>query len=141
MALRDDEGPIAVRYPRGNGPRRRLPEVPQRLAIGKGRMVREGKKVAILSLGHRLGEALKAADDARGGQGLVDHRRRSALRQAARRGALIRKLLDHARGGGDDRGGRRSAGSARTSSPWPPTRARSTRGLKLRTLRLPDPFQ
>ena len=40
-----------------------LPETPQRLEIGKGRIVREGKKVAILSLGTRLGEALKAADE------------------------------------------------------------------------------
>ncbi len=45
-----------------------MPEVPQRLEIGKGRVVREGKKVAILSLGTRLAEALKAADtlDAKG---------------------------------------------------------------------------
>jgi 1-deoxy-D-xylulose-5-phosphate synthase len=45
-----------------------LPETPQLLEIGKGRVVREGSKVAILSLGTRLGEALKAADqlDARG---------------------------------------------------------------------------
>ncbi len=39
-----------------------LPETPERLEIGKGRIVREGKKVAILSLGTRLEEALKAAD-------------------------------------------------------------------------------
>lgn len=57
-----DSGPIAVRYPRGNGTGVALPETPERLEIGKGRIVREGKKVAILSLGTRLGEALKAAD-------------------------------------------------------------------------------
>ena len=63
-----DSGPIAFRYPRGNGTGVALPEVPERLEIGKGRIVREGKKVAILSLGTRLGEALKAADtlDAKG---------------------------------------------------------------------------
>ncbi len=61
MALHDS-GPIAVRYPRGNGTGVPLPEVPERLEIGKGRIVREGKKVAILSLGTRLEEALKAAD-------------------------------------------------------------------------------
>jgi len=61
MALHDS-GPIAVRYPRGNGTGVPLPEVPQRLEIGKGRLVREGKKVAILSLGTRLAEAEKAAD-------------------------------------------------------------------------------
>ncbi|MXP40328.1 1-deoxy-D-xylulose-5-phosphate synthase [Altererythrobacter soli] len=57
-----DEGPIAFRYPRGAGVGVPLPEVPERLEIGKGRIVRQGNKVAILSLGTRLGEALKAAD-------------------------------------------------------------------------------
>ena len=57
-----DSGPIAFRYPRGNGTGVAMPEVPLQLEIGKGRIVREGKKVAILSLGTRLAEALKAAD-------------------------------------------------------------------------------
>ncbi|WP_374542445.1 1-deoxy-D-xylulose-5-phosphate synthase [Sphingorhabdus sp.] len=63
-----DSGPIAFRYPRGNGTGVALPDVPERLEIGKGRVVREGKTVAILSLGTRLAEALKAADtlDAKG---------------------------------------------------------------------------
>jgi 1-deoxy-D-xylulose-5-phosphate synthase len=63
-----DSGPIAFRYPRGNGTGVALPEVPQQLEIGKGRVVREGTKVALLSLGTRLAEALKAADalEARG---------------------------------------------------------------------------
>jgi 1-deoxy-D-xylulose-5-phosphate synthase len=58
-----DTGPIAVRYPRGEGRGLALPEVPQALEIGKGRIVREGKTVAILSLGTRLEEAEKAADE------------------------------------------------------------------------------
>jgi 1-deoxy-D-xylulose-5-phosphate synthase len=62
MALHDT-GPIAVRYPRGEGRGVALPEVPQALEIGKGRIVREGKTVAILSLGTRLAEAEKAADE------------------------------------------------------------------------------
>ena len=57
-----DSGPIAVRYPRGNGTGVALPEAPEVLEIGKGRVVRHGKKVAILSLGTRLEEAMKAAD-------------------------------------------------------------------------------
>jgi 1-deoxy-D-xylulose-5-phosphate synthase len=61
MALHDS-GPSAVRYPRGEGRGVPLPEKPQALEIGKGRVVREGKKVAILSLGTRLAEAEKAAD-------------------------------------------------------------------------------
>jgi 1-deoxy-D-xylulose-5-phosphate synthase len=63
-----DSGPIAFRYPRGNGVGLELPTTPERLEIGKGRIVRQGSKVALLSLGTRLAEALKAADqlDARG---------------------------------------------------------------------------
>ena len=58
-----DSGPIAVRYPRGEGRGLPLPVEPQALEIGKGRIVREGKTVAILSLGTRLAEAEKAADE------------------------------------------------------------------------------
>jgi 1-deoxy-D-xylulose-5-phosphate synthase len=67
MAIHDS-GPIAVRYPRGAGRGVPLPEIPQALEIGKGRIVRQGSKVAILSLGTRLEEAEKAADqlEARG---------------------------------------------------------------------------
>ena len=62
MALHDS-GPIAVRYPRGEGRGVALPETAQALDIGKGRVIREGKTVAILSLGTRLAEAEKAADE------------------------------------------------------------------------------
>jgi 1-deoxy-D-xylulose-5-phosphate synthase len=62
MALHD-RGPIAVRYPRGEGRGVPLPAEPQALEIGKGRIIREGKTVAILSLGTRLAEAEKAAEE------------------------------------------------------------------------------
>jgi 1-deoxy-D-xylulose-5-phosphate synthase len=63
-----DSGPIAFRYPRGNGTGVAMPTAPEQLPIGKGRIVRQGSKVALLSLGTRLTEANKAADqlDARG---------------------------------------------------------------------------
>ncbi|MDP4006774.1 1-deoxy-D-xylulose-5-phosphate synthase, partial [Methylobacterium sp. NEAU K] len=59
-----DSGPIALRYPRGEGVGVELPERGEVLAIGKGRLVRQDPeaRVAILSLGTRLSEALKAAD-------------------------------------------------------------------------------
>jgi 1-deoxy-D-xylulose-5-phosphate synthase len=59
-----DSGPIALRYPRGEGVGVELPERGEPLAIGRGRVVRrpEGARVALLSLGTRLSEALKAAD-------------------------------------------------------------------------------
>ena len=57
-----DEGPSAIRFPRGEGVGVALPARGQVLAIGKGRIVREGTKAAILSLGTRLQPALAAAD-------------------------------------------------------------------------------
>jgi 1-deoxy-D-xylulose-5-phosphate synthase len=57
-----DDGPIAFRYPRGEGVGLELPERGEILAIGRGRIVREGTKIALLSLGSRLQEALKAAE-------------------------------------------------------------------------------
>ena len=56
-----DEGPIAFRYPRGEGTGVALPQVPQVLEIGKGRVVQEGSGVAILSFGAHLQECLEAA--------------------------------------------------------------------------------
>ena len=58
-----DDGPCAFRYPRGEGVGVDVPEIGVPLTIGKGRMIREGSKVAILSLGARLQECLKAADE------------------------------------------------------------------------------
>jgi 1-deoxy-D-xylulose-5-phosphate synthase len=90
MALHDS-GPIAVRYPRGEGRGVPLSEVPQELEIGKGRIVRQGTKVAILSLGTRLQEAEKAADqlEAKGlSTTVADLRFAKPLDEA-----LIRKLL------------------------------------------------
>jgi len=55
--------PSAFRYPRGEGTGVALPAEGTPLAIGKGRVLREGTKVALLSLGARLGECLKAADE------------------------------------------------------------------------------
>lgn len=57
-----DDGPSAVRYPRGEGVGVELPATGSVLEIGKGRVVREGTTVAILSLGGRLQDALAAAD-------------------------------------------------------------------------------
>ncbi len=58
-----DEGPIALRYPRGEGVGVEMPAEGQILEIGRGRILREGSKVAILSLGTRLAEVLRAAED------------------------------------------------------------------------------
>ena len=58
-----EDGPISFRYPRGDGVGVDLPERGTVLEIGKGRIVREGSKIAILSFGARLQECLAAADE------------------------------------------------------------------------------
>jgi 1-deoxy-D-xylulose-5-phosphate synthase len=62
-AAAHDAGPIAFRYPRGDGVGVEMPERGSVLPLGKGRMVRQGGQIALLSLGTRLQEALKAADE------------------------------------------------------------------------------
>jgi len=61
-AVAYDEGPIAFRYPRGEGVGVDMPSRGKILEIGKGRIMKEGSKVALLALGGRLSEALAAAD-------------------------------------------------------------------------------
>ncbi|MEQ9692927.1 1-deoxy-D-xylulose-5-phosphate synthase [Shimia sp. SDUM112013] len=61
-AAAHDDGPIAFRYPRGEGVGVELPERGEPLEIGKGRMIQQGKRVAILSFGTRLDEVRKAAE-------------------------------------------------------------------------------
>ena len=62
-AVSINDRPSAFRYPRGEGTGIALPTVGEILPIAKGRILREGSNIAILSLGTRLGDALKAADE------------------------------------------------------------------------------
>ena len=57
-----NDRPSAFRYPRGNGVGTEMPSISEVLEIGKGRVIREGKKVAILNFGARLEECKKASD-------------------------------------------------------------------------------
>jgi 1-deoxy-D-xylulose-5-phosphate synthase len=61
-AAAHDAGPIAFRFPRGDGVGVDMPERGVPIEIGRGRIVREGARVALLSFGTRLSEVLKAAD-------------------------------------------------------------------------------
>ena len=137
-AVLHDSGPIAFRYPRGNGTGVALPQVPQQLEIGKGRIVRQGKKVAILSLGTRLEEAMKAADalDAKGLSTTVADLRFAKPLDVN----LIRKLLTT-----HDVAVTVEEGSIGGIGAHVLTMASDEglidAGLKLRTLRLPDMFQ
>jgi len=137
MALHDS-GPIAVRYPRGEGRGLPLPKSPQKLEIGRGRIVKQGNKVAILSLGTRLAEAEKAAEqlEAKGlSTTVADLRFAKPLDQE-----LIRKILtthevavtiEEASIGGV------GAHVLTMASDEGLVDA----GLKIRTMRLPDHFQ
>ncbi|MBM3609564.1 MAG: 1-deoxy-D-xylulose-5-phosphate synthase, partial [Alphaproteobacteria bacterium] len=58
-----NEGPVALRYPRGEGVGVDMPEKGVALEIGKGRIVKQGSQIALLSLGTRLAECLKAAEE------------------------------------------------------------------------------
>src|ERR1700709_2199287 len=71
-----NDRPSAVRYPRGEGRGVDMPDVGVALEIGKGRIVREGTKVALLSFGTRLAECEKDADE------VASHRLDSTIRAA-----------------------------------------------------------
>ena len=137
-AVLHDSGPIAFRYPRGNGTGVALPEVPQQLEIGKGRIVRHGKKVAILSLGTRLEEAMKAADalEAKGLSTTVADLRFAKPLDVD----LIRKLLTtHEVAVTVEEGSIGGLGAHVLT--LASDEGLIDAGLKLRTLRLPDMFQ
>jgi 1-deoxy-D-xylulose-5-phosphate synthase len=131
-------GPIAVRYPRGEGVGVELPERGVPLPIGKGRVLREGARVAILSLGARLAEALKAADElaARGFPATVADARfakpldRDLILDLAGRHELLITIEEGASGGF----------GAHVLSLLAESGALDN-GLKARAMTLPDAFQ
>ena len=137
-AVLHDSSPIAFRYPRGNGTGVALPDIPEQLEIGKGRIVRHGTKVALLSLGTRLAEALKAADqlEARGlSTTVADLRFAKPLDEA-----LIRKLMaSHEVIVTVEEGSIGGLGAHVLT--MASDAGLLDAGLKIRTLRLPDLFQ
>jgi 1-deoxy-D-xylulose-5-phosphate synthase len=133
-----DEGPIAFRYPRGAGVGVEIPANPEPLEIGKGRVMRQGTAAAILSLGGRLQESLRAADllaaqglsttvaDARFAKPLDEE----LILQLAREHEVLITIEEGARGGF---GG--------FVLQFLAEQGRLDHGLKIRTLTLPDIFQ
>ncbi|TMU95732.1 1-deoxy-D-xylulose-5-phosphate synthase [Brucella haematophila] len=133
-----DESPISFRYPRGDGVGVELPERGSVLEIGKGRIVREGTKVALLSFGTRLAECLAAADEL-GAAGLsttvadarfakpLDH---DLIRRLAREHEVLVTVEEGAVGG-----------FASHVLQFLATDGLLDRGLKVRALTLPDLYQ
>ncbi len=132
-----DEGPIAFRYPRGEGVGVELPSRGQPLEIGRGRVLREGSGVALLSFGAHLAECLRAAEDleARGVSVTVADARfakpldTDLIAQLANHHAALVTVEQGAEGGF---GAQVLHHLARTG--------RLDRGLAIRTMTLPDRF-
>ncbi|HWY84348.1 MAG TPA: 1-deoxy-D-xylulose-5-phosphate synthase [Roseiarcus sp.] len=137
-AAAHDSGPIALRYPRGEGVGVDLPKQGEVLPIGKGRVVREGSRIAILSLGTRLGEALKAAEElaARGlSTTVADARFAKPLdRELILRLAATHKLLITIEEGA-------AGGFGAHVLTLLSDAGALEHGLKVRTMTLPDRFQ
>jgi len=136
-AAAHNSGPIAFRYPRGEGVGAELPETGQVLPIGKGRIVREGNDVAILSFGAHLSTCLEAAE-------LMDQHGVSATIADARFAkpldtALIVQLLSHHKAlitieqGAD-------GGFGAHVLHWLAREGRLDGGCTIRTMTLPDRF-
>jgi 1-deoxy-D-xylulose-5-phosphate synthase len=132
-----DEGPIAFRYPRGEGVGVERPARGSVLPIGKGRVVREGAAVALLSLGTRLAECLTAADQLAGfglSTTVADARfakplDRELIVRLAREHEVLMTVEEGASGGF----GSQVLGLLAEVGAF-------DRGLKVRTLTLPDRF-
>ena len=137
-SLAIDDRPSAFRYPRGDGVGVEIPELAAPLEIGKGRIVREGTSVAILSLGTRLQESLKAADllSAKGVSATVADARfakpldADLILRLAREHECLITVEEGAMGGFGAFVLQYLAGEGALDA-----------GLKIRTLHLPDVFQ
>lgn len=133
-----DDAPSAFRYPRGEGIGIEIPENPEPLEIGKGRIVREGSTIALLTLGTRLGEALQAAEmlSAQGLSATVADARffkpldEDLITRLAKSHEVLITVEEGARGGFGAFVLHYLATSGALDS-----------GLKVRTLHLPDVFQ
>ena len=136
-AVAIDDRPSAFRYPRGDGVGIEMPAEGRPLEIGRGRIVREGSAVAILSLGTRLAESLKAADQLQSfglSTTVADARFMKPLDTAlidrlARNHEVLITIEEGAVGGFGSHVLQHLANSGRLD-----------RGLKVRSLVLPDAF-
>ena len=136
-AAAHDAGPIALRYPRGAGVGVDLPAQGQPMTIGRGRVVREGTDVAVLSFGAHLSECLVAAEQLEA-QGvsvtIADARFCKPLDEE-----LIRQLIRHHGSLITVEQGARGGFGAHVLE-WLASEGAFDRGLRIRTMTLPDRF-
>ncbi|MCE8522855.1 1-deoxy-D-xylulose-5-phosphate synthase [Ruegeria pomeroyi] len=93
-AAAHDDGPIAFRYPRGEGVGVEMPEQGKVLEIGKGRMIQNGARVALLSFGTRLAEVQKAAE-ALAARGITPTIADARFAKPLDRGLILQLATDH----------------------------------------------
>jgi 1-deoxy-D-xylulose-5-phosphate synthase len=133
-----DDRPSALRFPRGEGTGVAVPEVSAPLEIGRGRIVREGKTLAILSFGARLGECLKAAD-ALARRGLSPTVADARFAKPLDMDLILALVAEHEALITIEEGARGGFGAFVLHALA--ERGVLDRGLKIRTLTLPDLFQ
>jgi len=133
-----DDRPSAFRYPRGNGVGLEMPDTIEPLEIGKGRIIREGTKVAILALGGRLQEAIKAGDDLNA-RGLTTTIADARFAKPLDEDLILRLARDHEVLLTIEEGARGGFGAFVLH--MLAEKGALDRGLKIRTLTLPDIFQ
>jgi len=134
-----DDGPIAFRYPRGEGEGIDIPETPTILKIGKGRIIQKGQKLALLSFGTRLEECKMAASILKDKLGVE-----ITIADARFAKPLDTKLVDDLVKGHDtiitiEEGSRGGFGSIVLE--YLAESSALDKGLKIRTMTLPDVFQ
>ncbi|MCC5996917.1 MAG: 1-deoxy-D-xylulose-5-phosphate synthase [Oceanicaulis sp.] len=133
-----DDRPSAFRYPRGQGTGVEIPAILEPLEIGKGRIVREGAGVAVLSLGARLAEALKAADEM-AAYGLSPTVADARFAKPLDEDLILRLAREHEVLVTIEEGARGGFGAFVLH--MLAEKGALDRGLKIRTMTLPDVFQ
>jgi 1-deoxy-D-xylulose-5-phosphate synthase len=133
-----DDGPSAFRYPRGDGTGIGVPDLAEPLEIGRGRILREGSSVAILSLGTRLHEAMRAAD-VLAAHGLSTTVADARFAKPLDEDLILRLARDHECLTTVEEGA--IGGFGGFVLQMLAARGALDRGLKVRTLTLPDIFQ
>jgi 1-deoxy-D-xylulose-5-phosphate synthase len=132
-----DDRPSSFRYPRGDGVGTDMPEHGEALPVGKGRVLREGTKVALLSFGTRLGDCLKAAEELEG-YGLSTTVADARFAKPLDTDLVSRLAREHAVLVTVEEGSVGGFGSHVLA--WLATSGALDKGLRIRTLALPDRF-
>jgi 1-deoxy-D-xylulose-5-phosphate synthase len=137
-AVMIDDRPSAFRYPRGEGVGMDMPEVLEPLEIGRGRIVREGTAIALLSLGTRLAECQKAADQL-AAMGLSTTVADARFAKPLDEDLILRLAREHEVMVTVEEGARGGFGAFVLQ--LLAEKGALDRGLKIRTMALPDEFQ